>query len=73
MTALDLTTLASVAVLFLTIAMALRQLGLAQDIINLAFGLMLGAVVIGTALVIGLGSKDIAGREVEAMLEKLRK
>lgn len=66
-------TLASVAILFLTIAMALRQLGLAQDIINIAFGLMLGAVAVGTALAIGLGSKDIAGREVEAMLEKLRK
>jgi len=34
---------------------------------------MLGAVAVGTALAIGLGSKDIAGREVEAMLEKLRK
>lgn len=65
--------LASVAVLFLTIAMALRQLGLAQDIINIAFGLMLGAVAVGTALAIGLGSKDIAGREVETMLEKLKK
>jgi len=66
-------TLASVAIMFLTIAMALRQLGLAQDIINIAFGLMLGAVAVGTALAIGLGSKDIAGREVETMLEKLRK
>jgi len=66
-------TLASAAILFLTIAMALRQIGLAQDIINIAFGLMLGAVAVGTALAIGLGSKDIAGREVEAMLEKLRK
>ncbi len=65
--------LASVAILFLTIAMALRQLGLAQDIINIAFGLMLGAVAVGTALAIGLGSKDIAGREVEAMLEKLKR
>jgi hypothetical protein len=66
-------TLASVAIMFLTIAMALRQLGLAQDIINIAFGLMLGAVAVGTALAIGLGSKEIAGREVEAMLEKLKK
>ncbi|WP_438969669.1 mechanosensitive ion channel [Methylophaga sp.] len=65
--------LASVAIMFLTIAMALRQLGLAQDIINIAFGLMLGAVAIGTALAIGLGSKDIAGREVEALLQKFKK
>jgi hypothetical protein len=65
--------LASVAILFLTIAMALRQLGLAQDIINIAFGLMLGAVAVGAAIAIGLGSKEIAGEEVKAMLEKLRK
>lgn len=65
--------LASVAVLFLTIAMALRQLGLAQDIINIAFGLMLGAVAVGTAIAIGLGSKEIAGKEVQVMLEKLKK
>lgn len=65
--------LASVAILFLTIAMALRQLGLAQDIINIAFGLMLGAVAVGAAIAIGLGSKEIAGQEVQAMLEKFRK
>jgi hypothetical protein len=65
--------LASVAILFLTIAMALRQLGLAQDIINIAFGLMLGAVAVGAAIAIGLGSKEIAGKEVQTMLEKLRK
>ncbi len=65
--------LASVAILFLTIAMALRQLGLAQDIINIAFGLMLGAVAVGAAIAIGLGSKEIAGKEVQSMLEKLKK
>lgn len=66
-------TLASVAILFLTIAMALRQLGLAQDIINIAFGLMLGAVAVGAAIAIGLGSKEVAGKEVQAMIEKLKK
>ena len=65
-------TLASVAILLHTIAMALRHPGLAQDIINIAFGLMLSTVAVGTALAIGLGSKEIAGREVEVMLIKLR-
>lgn len=66
-------TLAGTAIMFLTIAMALRQLGLAQDIINIAFGLMLGALAVGAAIAIGLGSKDIAGKEIEAMINKLKK
>lgn len=65
--------LASLAIMFLTIAMALRQIGLAQDIINIAFGLMLGAVAVGAAIAIGLGSKEIAGREVQSLLDRVKK
>jgi hypothetical protein len=53
--------------------MALRQIGLAEDIINMAFGIILGALGIGAAIAIGLGSKDIAAREVERMIENIRK
>lgn len=65
--------LASLSIMFLTIAMALRQVGLAQDIINIAFGLMLGAVAVGAAIAIGLGSKEIAGREVQSLLDRVKK
>lgn len=65
-------TLARVAILVLTTAMALRQLGVANDIVNLAFGIMLGALGIAAALAFGLGSREIAGREVERLVTNLR-
>ena len=65
--------LARIAILVLSTAMALRQIGLAEDIINMAFGIILGALGIGAAIAIGLGSKDIAAREVERMIENVRK
>lgn len=64
--------LARVAILVLTSAMALRQIGVADDIINMAFGITLGAIGIGAALAIGLGSKELAGKEVEGFLNKMR-
>ncbi|HET8647124.1 MAG TPA: mechanosensitive ion channel, partial [Vicinamibacteria bacterium] len=60
-----LATAARVAILVLAAAMALRQMGLANDIINLAFGLLLGAIAVAVALAFGLGSREVAGREVE--------
>jgi hypothetical protein len=63
---------ARAAILILSGAMALRQLGVANDIVNMTFGIMLGALGIATALAFGLGSRDIAGREVERFLTSLR-
>ncbi|WP_420645764.1 mechanosensitive ion channel [Candidatus Leptofilum sp.] len=65
-------TLARVAILVLTTAMALRQLGVANDIVNMAFGIMLGALGVAAALAFGLGSREIAGREVERLVANLR-
>lgn len=65
--------MARAAILILVTAMALRQVGVAESIINLAFGLLLGALAAGAAIAIGLGCKDIAGREAEKVIEKLRK
>ncbi|MGY4515269.1 hypothetical protein ACVWWW_000837 [Lysobacter sp. HA18] len=50
------------AILGLVIAMGLRAMGVADDIVNLAFGLVLGAVAIAFALAFGLGGRDAAGR-----------
>lgn len=65
-------TIARVAVLVLAGAMALRQMGIADDIVNLAFGIMLGALGVAAALAFGLGGRDVAGREVERFVSKLR-
>lgn len=64
--------IARVAVLVLAGAMALRQMGIADDIVNLAFGIMLGALGVAAALAFGLGGRDVAGREVERFVRRLR-
>ena len=55
-----------VVVLVLIGSMAVRQMGLANDIINLAFGLILGAVAVAIALAFGLGGRESAARVVES-------
>ena len=60
------------AILALSGAMALRQMGLATEIINLAFGLILGAVAIAAALAFGLGGREVAGRELDRSVSKMR-
>ncbi len=64
---------ARLAILGLVIAMGLRAMGIADDIVNLAFGLTLGAVAIAVALAFGLGGREAAGRQMEHWLSKLRK
>ncbi|MEJ2560375.1 MAG: mechanosensitive ion channel, partial [Anaerolineae bacterium] len=63
---------ARVSILVLAGAMALRQMGLANEIINLAFGLLLGAIAVAAALAFGLGGRDIAGRQLEGWLGSVR-
>jgi hypothetical protein len=53
------------AVLVFTGAMALRQMGLANEIVNLAFGLVLGAIAVAAALAFGLGGREVAARQLE--------
>lgn len=62
---------ARVAILTLAGAMALRQMGLANEIINLAFGLLLGAIAVAVALAFGLGGRESAARVVETWRQEL--
>ena len=59
-------------ILGIVIAMGLRAMGLANEIVNLAFGLTLGAVAVAVALSFGLGGRDAAGRQMEHWLGRLR-
>jgi mechanosensitive ion channel-like protein len=52
------------SVLFIVTAMALGQMGLAREIVNLAFGLLLGAMAIAVAIAFGIGGRETAGRIV---------
>jgi len=57
--------IARIAVIALAGAMGLQQMGLADEIINLAFGLLLGAVAVAAAIAFGLGGRDLAARELD--------
>ncbi|MDZ7705606.1 MAG: mechanosensitive ion channel [Trueperaceae bacterium] len=57
--------IAQVAIVVLALAIGLQQMGLADEIISLAFGLMLGAVAVAAAIAFGLGGRDAAARQIE--------
>jgi hypothetical protein len=60
------------AILGLVLAMGLRAMGIADDIVNLAFGLVLGAIAVAFALSFGLGGREAAGKQMEYWLARLR-
>jgi hypothetical protein len=63
---------AQISILVLAGAMALRQMGLASEIINMAFGLLLGAIAVAVALAFGLGGREAAAREIEEWLQSVK-
>lgn len=54
--------IAQFAILGLVFAMGLRAMGIANEIVQLAFGLVLGAIAVAVALSFGLGGREAAGR-----------
>lgn len=64
---------ARVAIIVFGGSLALRQLGIAEDIVNLAFGIVLGAIAVAAALAFGLGGRDIAAKEIERWLASMRR
>ncbi len=50
--------------------MALRELQIAPQIVNLAFMLTLGAVAVAGALAFGLGAREVAGRVAQSWWER---
>lgn len=51
------------------VAMALQQIGFGETIVVTAFALLFGAVCLALALAFGLGSRDVAARAVERVVE----
>lgn len=64
---------ARLAIIIFSGALALRQTGIADDIVNLAFGLLLGAIAVAVALAFGLGGRDIAARELEKAVQSVKR
>jgi len=59
-----LATITRVAILVVVGSMAVRQMGIADEIINLAFGLTLGAVAVASAIAFGIGGRDVAAKKL---------
>src|SRR6266567_4665913 len=57
-------------VLVLTAAMVLDHLEIGGNIVELAFGIVFGGIVLTLALAVGLGSRDIVSRSLESQLER---
>jgi hypothetical protein len=61
------------AVLIFTGAIALSTMDIGGNIVELAFGLLLGAVSVATALAFGLGGREFAARKLNDWNDKLSK
>jgi hypothetical protein len=59
------------AVLFFTIPMALRQMGLPAEIITVGFGSLLGALTIAAAIAFGIGGRHAAARIADDVVKNL--
>ncbi len=68
-----LATSARVAILIFSGAMALRQVGVATDIVNLTFGLLLGAMAVAIAIAFGLGGRDVAAEQLRDWVKPFKR
>lgn len=64
--------MAQIAIIVFAAAISLREVGVANDIINIAFGVTLLAIGLAVALSLGLGTTKISEREVDSFISKLR-
>lgn len=64
--------LARTGILILVGAMALKRMGLADEIVNIAFGLILGALALAAGIAFGLGGKDHANDVIRELRAKFR-
>lgn len=68
-----LANLVRVLIMGLVIAMGLKAMGIADSIVNLAFGLTLGAVAVAFALAFGLGGRQPAERILSDLIDCAKK
>jgi hypothetical protein len=64
--------LARIAILILAGAIALRQLGVADEIIVIAFGVLVGSIALTGVIAFGLGGRDLASRELSEWIDKIK-
>ncbi len=63
---------ARVAIIIFASAMALERMGVAPNIVNLAFGLLLGAIAVAIALAFGLGGREVANEQLRSWVSSFK-
>ena len=53
-------------------ALGLQEMGIANEIVLLAFGIPLGALALATAVAVGVGGRDLAAQELTALRDAVR-
>ncbi len=66
-------TLVRVLIMGLVLAMGLQAMGIADSIVNLAFGLTLGSVAVAFAIAFGLGGREPAQKLLYKLMDKAEK
>ena len=61
-----------VAIIVFATAVGLQEMGVATEIVMLAFAIPLGALAIALAVAAGVGGRDLAAQELEALRDTLR-
>jgi len=67
-----LSQLTQTVIVIFAIVMTLEQLNIAVSIINTTVSVLLGSAGLAFALAVGLGSKDIAGKLMQELVDKLK-
>lgn len=65
--------IARVAIIGFTGAMALQQIGVAPNIVGLAFGLVLGSLAVAAAVAFGLGGREVAAEQLREWVAGLKR
>lgn len=64
---------ARISIIAFSAAMALDRMGVASNIVNLAFGLLLGAIAVAIGISFGLGGRGVADDLLRGWLESFRR
>jgi len=64
---------ARIVIIAFVSAMALQQIGIATNIVNLAFGLVLGSIAVAFAIAFGLGGRDVAADQIRQWLDAFKR
>ena len=64
--------LTQVVIMIFAVVITLEQLNIASSILNLAINIIIASIGLAFAIAVGLGSKDIAGKMIQDLVNKVK-